>query len=231
MKFKNFEAPIFLVYRAFVLVLMEYFFIPPKTQMLLTGVTTLWTPPSLPAGLIWSASCLIGFLILPTLMTKFLFGNPLGEMGYSVAGFISHLKTYLLLFAGMAPLIYIASTRPDFARLYPFVPEAGRSLSSFLTWEIAYVLQFFALESFFRGSLLFTLNKHMEKWTAITVMVVPYTMIHFHKPVLETLGAILAGLALGWLSLRYKSWLGGAVLHSLVAVTMDSLSVSKTGLF
>ena len=131
----------------------------------------------------------------------------------------------------MTPLIYLAFQRPEFAQLYPFVPEAKQTMSKFLTWEVAYVLQFFALESFFRGYLLFTIEKVSGKWMAIATMVVPYTMIHFHKPFPETFGAVAAGIALGWLSLRYRSFLGGALLHSLVAITMDCLSASKSGLF
>ena len=34
---------------------------------------------------------------------------------------------------------------------------------------------------------------------AIFVMVVPYVMIHFGKPMLETVGAIIAGVVLGLL--------------------------------
>ncbi|MEQ1723674.1 MAG: CPBP family intramembrane glutamic endopeptidase, partial [Pseudobdellovibrio sp.] len=76
-----------------------------------------------------------------------------------------------------------------------------------------------------------TLERHMSKWIAIAVMVVPYTMIHFHKPVLETFGAIIAGMVLGHLSIKYRSWLGGAILHSLVALTIDFLASYRSGLF
>jgi membrane protease YdiL (CAAX protease family) len=62
-------------------------------------------------------------------------------------------------------------------------------------------------------------------------MVVPCCMIHFHKPMLEALGAIVAGVFLGFLALRDRSWYGGALLHSLVAVSMDLLAVSRAGLF
>ncbi|MBT8199929.1 MAG: CPBP family intramembrane metalloprotease, partial [Acidimicrobiia bacterium] len=56
---------------------------------------------------------------------------------------------------------------------------------------------------------------------AVWVMVVPYMMIHFTKPPLEALGAVVAGAVLGVLSLRKESiWLGAA-LHIGVALTMD----------
>jgi hypothetical protein len=65
---------------------------------------------------------------------------------------------------------------------------------------------------------------------SIPVMVVPYTMIHFHKPFPECLGAIVAGLVLGALALRFRTFWGGALLHILVAVSMDLLAVHRAGL-
>jgi membrane protease YdiL (CAAX protease family) len=57
-------------------------------------------------------------------------------------------------------------------------------------------------------------------------MVVPYCMIHYGKPMPETLFAIVAGLVLGTLALRTKSiWLG-VLIHISVALTMDILSLS-----
>jgi uncharacterized protein len=56
---------------------------------------------------------------------------------------------------------------------------------------------------------------------------VPYCMIHFSKPLPEALGAIVAGVVLGTLSLRTGSILGGAMLHVAVAVTMDVLALAR----
>jgi hypothetical protein len=61
-------------------------------------------------------------------------------------------------------------------------------------------------------------------------MVVPYAMIHFHKPFLECLAAVGAGCILGVLALRFRTFWGGALLHILVAVTMDLLAVTRGGL-
>jgi membrane protease YdiL (CAAX protease family) len=66
---------------------------------------------------------------------------------------------------------------------------------------------------------------------AIFVAAVPYTMIHFHKPLPECLGAAGAGLVLGYLALRYRSFIGGVFLHAGVALAMDLLSVRASGLF
>lgn len=66
--------------------------------------------------------------------------------------------------------------------------------------------------------------------SAVFVMVLPYCMIHFEKPLLESLAAIVAGVALGALSYRYRSiWLGIA-LHCSVALTMDVMALWRKGL-
>lgn len=231
-KIPELEVIIALIYTAAVLTAMEYFLIPPRLESLLQGRGVGgWLTPSLDAGLGWVAGCLIGFAILPMIFLKFGFQKSILDHGFSRQYFFSHMKIYLGMFLFMLPFIYMASLQPEFRNLYPFVPEAKKSLNVYFTWELAYVLQFFCLEFFFRGYLLYTLERHMNKFVAIAVMVVPYTMIHFHKPYPETFGAIIAGSVLGYLSLRYRSWLGGAILHSLVALTIDFLSSNQAGLF
>jgi membrane protease YdiL (CAAX protease family) len=56
-------------------------------------------------------------------------------------------------------------------------------------------------------------------------MIVPYCMIHYGKPLPETLGAIVAGLVLGTLALRTRSIWGGVLIHIGVALTMDMLAL------
>lgn len=229
---KKFEIPITLVYVCIVLILMEYFFIPPRFEFFISGYGVGgWKTPSLNSGIIWSLSCLIGFLVIPSIFVRFVLKQSVFDLGISTKNFSQHLKVYLGFYILMLPLIFFASTQQDFKNLYPFIPEVKTSVEKYFIWELFYVLQFFSLEFFFRGYLLYTLEKHMEKWTAIAIMVVPYTMIHFHKPVLETFGAIVAGFVLGHLALKYRSWLGGALLHSLVALTIDFIATQKAGLF
>ena len=61
-------------------------------------------------------------------------------------------------------------------------------------------------------------------------MTVPYTMIHFQKPMPETFAAIIAGLFLGWVSYKNGTiWLG-LVLHCSVAFSMDILALYHKGL-
>jgi membrane protease YdiL (CAAX protease family) len=64
---------------------------------------------------------------------------------------------------------------------------------------------------------------------SVLIMVIPYCMIHFQKPFLETIGAIFAGFILGYLSLRKNSIGTGIALHFAVAVSMDIFALYHQG--
>ncbi len=88
-------------------------------------------------------------------------------------------------------------------------------------------MQFFALEVFFRGFMLHALKRPMGAY-AIFAMIVPYCMIHYHKPIAEVLGAVAAGTVLGTLSLHTGSIWCGVLIHVSVAWSMDSLALMHT---
>lgn len=219
-----------LVYTALALALMQYVF----------SFSAIWrhgwmrgvdpARQELGAGLVWVASLLVFFVIIPAIIVRAGHREPLATIGWDTRGVVRHLRVYVLLYALVLPLVVFASMQPDFGRTYPFVASARSDLATFLLWECAYVVSFVALEAFFRGYLLFTCAARMG-WLSIFVMVVPYTMIHFHKPLPECLGAIAAGVTLGALALAYRSFWGGVVVHAMVAVTMDVLAVHRAGLF
>lgn len=225
-----------LLYTAVSVTILEYGFYPARVQAWLEGVSILenpfdMRPASLEAGQIWAVGTIVANLVIPVAIVLLIHRESLSTIGFRLGGFLRHVWIYLLLYAGvMLPVLLIVADRPEFLHTYPFVDEAKEDLRAFLLWEAFYLPQFFALEAFFRGYLLFTLERKIG-WLAIFVMVIPYGMIHFHKPPAECLGAIIAGVALGALALRYRSFYGGALLHALVAITMDSLAAREAGMF
>ncbi|TMQ14771.1 MAG: CPBP family intramembrane metalloprotease [Deltaproteobacteria bacterium] len=128
------------------------------------------------------------------------------------------------LFAAVLPAVAIASTTQAFRHTYPFYRLANRSYADLVIWEALYALQFLSLEFFFRGFILHGLRPALGA-NAVFVMLVPYCMIHYHKPLRETLGAIGAGLILGTLAMRTRSIWGSVLLHIGVATTMDVLAL------
>lgn len=172
----------------------------------------------------WSGARVVGYVILPMAVLALYPGQRLRDYYMSFRGFFRHLWIYVVLFLAVSPAVYLASRTPSFRETYPFYSLANRSALDFWTWELLYAAQFLSLEFFFRGFLLQGLRRAMGA-NAIFVMIVPYCMIHFQKPVLETLGAIGAGLILGTLAMRTRSIWGGVLIHVGVALSMDLLAM------
>lgn len=175
----------------------------------------------------WSGSKMFGYFVVPA-FALWLAKIPLAESGFRWRG--TSLRIYLWLYLAVLPMVVAASYTTPFQHTYPFYKQAARSWFELVSWEAMYGSSFFALEFFFRGFLLFPLRRAFGP-LAIFVMDVPYCMIHFHKPVAEVSGAIIAGVILGTLALRTRSILGGVMLHVAVAWTMDLLSLWHGGAF
>lgn len=178
--------------------------------------------------LFWVGSCLAGYAVLPALYIK-LSGNSVRSFcNLSFSGLTKHAPVYFTLFIiFVLPLLW-ASTWPENKHLYPFYKQSGRSWADLLVWELAYGMQFFALEFFFRGFMLETMRKWMG-WGVVFVVAVPYCMLHFQKTPVESVAAIFAGILLGSLAMKYRSIWGGVALHWGVAVTMDVSSLIQQG--
>jgi membrane protease YdiL (CAAX protease family) len=214
-----------LVFTALVMVFQEYFGDRPTFEALFSrhaGQRYFL----LEGFLWWSGAKLFAYLIVPVLLIRG-FGGRLSDFGLSFRGAGRHLWIYGLLFAGVLPLVVVASSTAPFLRTYPFYRLAGRSWFDFAAWELAYGASFVALEFFFRGFLLFSLRRAFGAYT-VFVMIVPYCMIHFHKPIVEVLGAIFAGMILGGLSLATRSIWCGVAIHVSVAWSMDWLALYRT---
>jgi membrane protease YdiL (CAAX protease family) len=166
---------------------------------------------------------------VPFAVWKILFPkDSLLDMGLRLRGFTSHAWIYLVCLVVVVPAVFAVASQPDFGNYYPFYKKSSRSWFDLALWESLYVLQFFGLEIFFRGFWLNTLRRSMGS-TAIFAMCVPYCMIHYGKPYFETCGAIVAGIALGSLSMRTRSIYSGFLVHVTVALLMDFLALSQKG--
>lgn len=178
----------------------------------------------------WSTSF---FYLVPALFWLWLTGqNPARGMGWTFQGISHHWPVYIIMTLVMVPALVWAAQQPSFLRHYPFykIPSQYPLWPRFFVWEMAYVFQFFALESFFRGFVVGQLGRVIGG-SAVPVAMIPYCMIHFGKPLPETCASILAGLGLGTLSYRSGCILPGAVLHITVAITMDMASLVHQGRF
>jgi membrane protease YdiL (CAAX protease family) len=172
----------------------------------------------------WSGWRVFGYVIIPMLVLAWLPGERIRDYHFSLKGFFKHLWIYVVLFLCVLPAVILASRTPSFRHTYPFYRLANRSAFDLWAWEGLYAAQFVSLEIFFRGFILQGLRRALGS-NAIFVMIVPYCMIHYGKPLPETLGAIGAGLILGTLAMRTKSIWGGVLIHIGVAMTMDVMAL------
>ena len=184
--------------------------------------------PDLGPKLYWAWFRVLVYTLVPLITLRVLYRGRLRDYGLRLDRNPKVLLLYAGLFLVVLPLVWLVSDNDAFLRKYPLYANAGHSLAVLATWEASYALQFFGLELFFRGFLIFALARSIGAG-AIFVMVVPYTMIHFTKPMPETLGAVITGIALGTLALRTRSIWGGVLVHTAVGWSMDLFALYRKG--
>lgn len=198
------------------------------THMSSVTPATEWSPP-LQRLVCWALGSVFFYLCLP-MIVLWSCRRSGRECGWTVRGLADHWVSYLILFIPVSVAVVIVSGRADFLANYPFLHHPA-NWQELLIWELCYIAQFIALEFFFRGFMVLGLRKHVGDIAAVLIMLLPYVMIHFGKPLLETCGALIAGAVLGLLALRTGSMAGGACLHAMVAVQMDLFALSRKGWF
>ena len=95
-------------------------------------------------------------------------------------------------------------------------------------YELAMGFYMFCWEFFFRGFLLFGLQKSfLRTWGAVVVQALIFALLHWSyvpgaaKPPVEVLSALPGGLILGILALRTRSFLYGFLAHWAISLTLD----------
>lgn len=228
-----------LAWCAVALIAAEFLILPFRTAtfwlpfLAARASTPPWQSPELRAlvpQLWWTMGQVVLWVGVPTLLfrrtraTPFSIGLPRTSRG---------LLLYLGMIAVMSPVIVVMSARPEFLRTYPLVhPVAGAPLtwSLLLPYWVCYATILFTTEYFFRGVLLFALEPKLGK-LAIAVSVMPYALVHVHKPAPEAFASIAAGYILGYFALTTRSIGGGVLVHCAVAIGMDAMALTRNGAF
>ena len=178
----------------------------------------------------WAGTQIVSYLIVPLIVVRCIGMKPI-DIGWKFRGTSGHWKYYAILLAIAVPFVVVASTTAEFQERYPLFEEfRGQegAWSDLRIWWIFYVLQFVAVETFFRGFLVLGLAKRFGQ-ASIFIATIPYLMIHFSKPPVEALAAIVGGIVMGYLAYRTKSVWWGIALHVSVAALMDFLSLGQKG--
>lgn len=168
----------------------------------------------------WFGLNFVALLLVPLLVIRFGFRERVSDFGLQLGDYREWGKYLLIFLAVMIPVAAIASRIPEFNDYYPRYRPMLDNHWLILPSMAGWLLYFMAWEFFFRGFMLFGLGKRLGA-LAIFIQMVPFTMAHFPKPELESFAAIIAGIALGIMAWRTKSFLGPWLLHWLAATSMD----------
>ena len=174
----------------------------------------------------WFLITAFTLLLVPVLVAKFgtkeklsAYGVQLGNqrLGWGVTGI-----AWIL----MIPVVILAVIAyPPFVAKYPLCKVVASSWQAFLPYQLAYGVYMFSWEFFFRGFMLFGLERKFGNYS-ILIQTIPFAVMHYSKPLPEALGSIIAGVLLGVLALETRSFIYGAAIHWLVAMTMDVVAVA-----
>ncbi len=150
---------------------------------------------------------------------------PLNELGLSLGKPRTWLLDIAIAYVVMLPLVYLAARQPAFRRVYPYFDPARVGMTWFWVGMAVRLVFMLAWEFLFRGYLLFGFGRTVGLPAAIAVQTIPFVLMHFGKPGLETYGSIVAAVVLGIIAVRGKSFLPCAILHFSVAATLDLVAV------
>lgn len=178
--------------------------------ILILGVSTLslslqWYRPvrSLPAF-----SYVFYFMVLPVLVILFLLkDNPL-HYGFGLGDYMVWLKYVVVTIIVSVPLLLVASR---FSQVHKYYGK-GLDYYEFITLTVPTLL---AWEYLLRGFLLFGLKERFDK-ASIIIQMVPFVLLHFGKPEIETLSCIITGLWFGWIAYRGKSFWPAFIIHTFI---------------
>ena len=108
------------------------------------------------------------------------------------------------------------------------------NFKALLYYEMAMGFYMFCWEFFFRGFLLFGLQKsRLGAWGAVIVQALLFALLHWSyvpgasKPPVEVLSALPGGIILGILALRTRSFIYGFLAHWGISLMLDLILLSQ----
>jgi hypothetical protein len=169
-------------------------------------------------------------ILLVMVMMKFIFDRKEDFGIYGLRFKKVYFKPYIAMFLIMIPIIYFATFLPDILEYYPTYKRAGGTkFANYyglplyvgkLFYETIYLLDFLNTEVFFRGFLVIGLSRLMGK-NVVLPMAATYAVLHFGKPMGETISSVFGGYILGIIALYSRNIWGGVFIHGGIAFLME----------
>ncbi len=139
-------------------------------------------------------------------------------------------RFYLLLVLAVIPIALIGALSGEIGSFYPVYQRCGGTefasfhgiseLFSVAIYEFFYLTDFLNTELLFRGFLVIGASKYLGK-DAVLPMVAAYAVLHFGKPIGETISSVFGGYLLGVLAFYSRNIWGGVLIHTTLAGSME----------
>lgn len=165
--------------------------------------------------------------LIPVISIKFVFKKKLSDFGFTLGDKKFGLITSAIFFAFMFVIVMIVSSSIEFKLAYPQGGEALRNNYQLLfLYELCILVYMLGWEFLWRGYMLFGLKEKLGLYT-IFIQMIPFFILHKGKPEIELFASILAGVILGVQALRSRSFIYSWILHWMVMVSIDVISVLR----
>lgn len=121
-------------------------------------------------------------------------------------------------------ILSIAFRFTNLKNIYPLYRKATQGMGYFFFYQMIQLWYMIGWEFFFRGFMLFGLERSLGRMSVL-VQAIAFGLAHFRKPQLEAYGAVIAGVFLGLIALRARSFLPCIILHYLILLTADVMGI------
>lgn len=158
-------------------------------------------------------SSFIYFGIFPVLtILIFLRKNPL-DFGLRLGNYRLWLPYVLIFLAIAIPILYFTSDMSSVQGYY----RSGRNFD-LLKYALQMGVYMLGWEFLFRGFMLFGLKEKFKEGSII-IQMIPFVLLHFGKPEIETISTIFTGLLWGYICYRGKSFWPAYIMHMVVNIS------------
>jgi len=154
----------------------------------------------------------------------FAFKHVPGDYGISIGNPKSWLKDVLFFYLIFLIILFIAFKFTGLKEVYPLSRRAAQSMGYFALYQVVQLWYMVGWEFFFRGFMLFGLERRYGRMSVL-IQAMAFGLAHFKKPQIEAYGAVIAGIFLGLLALRSRSFLPCILLHYMIILTADLLGL------
>jgi len=158
-------------------------------------------------------SSFIYFGIFPVLtILIFLRKNPL-DFGLRLGNYKLWLPYVLIFLAIAIPILYFSSDMSSVQGYY----RSGRNFD-LIKYALQMGVYMLGWEFLFRGFMLFGLKEKFKEGSII-IQMIPFVLLHFGKPEIETISTIFTGLLWGYICYRGKSFWPAYIMHIVVNIS------------